>query len=295
VKLFQEQERRFCDVLQRCNPSKRPYEFFRDWLEISALMSHQIPYHAREIPIDADFERLEADFMQKNKSIQKGDLEIYKELYAITVVAMESGFGDFLGSIYMSQGFGSSRAGQFFTPYAVSSCIAQMNGAGDEYKRIIEEKGLITVQDPACGAGGMLIAVAEEVAKQGYHPGSCVRFYGVDIDRDCFNMTYIQLSLLGLQGIITHGNALSLEEYEVRPTMGARLFDEWLAKQRQLSKIGKQLRKLFEADSAEPVESAGEPVNAQDNRPVETKPAKRQITNSEPDFLMKPKQLSLFG
>ena len=62
--------------------------------------------------------------------------------------------------------------GQFFTPYDVSRMMAEMTF--DTVDEIIAEQGFVTVQEPACGAGGMIIAAADVIDAQGlrYRPAA---------------------------------------------------------------------------------------------------------------------------
>lgn len=52
----------------------------------------------------------------------------------------------------------------------------------------------------------------------------------MDVSRNCFNMTYLQLSLMDLQAVVQHGNTLSMEMWETRKTTQMMLFEDWLEK-----------------------------------------------------------------
>jgi hypothetical protein len=43
-------------------------------------------------------------------------------------------------------------------------------------------------------------------------------FQAIDIDKLCFDMCYVQLSMLGLNGVVIWGDSLALESYEARKT-----------------------------------------------------------------------------
>jgi hypothetical protein len=123
--------------------------------------------------------------------------------------AMASGgLTDVLGETYMMLELGNARAGQFFTPYHVSRLMAMMTiGDGGE---AVRETGFMRLQEPACGAGGMVIAAAESLHDAGLNYQQAMHATCIDIDPCCVHMAYVQLSLLHIPAIVVHGNALTL-------------------------------------------------------------------------------------
>lgn len=101
---------------------------------------------------------------------------------------------------------GNHWKGQFFTPYCVCKAMSSIV-AGDVDKQI-EERGYISVCDPACGAGATLIATVSDMKLSKYNFQNHVLFVGQDIDRVAGMMCYIQLSLLGCAGYIYIGDTL---------------------------------------------------------------------------------------
>ena len=113
---------------------------------------------------------------------------------------------DFLGELFMELELGNHWKGQFFTPYCVCKAMSSIV-AGDVDKQI-EERGYISVCDPACGAGATLIATVSDMKLSKYNFQNHVLFVGQDIDRVAGMMCYIQLSLLGCAGYICIGDTL---------------------------------------------------------------------------------------
>jgi type I restriction-modification system DNA methylase subunit len=120
----------------------------------------------------------------------------------------EGEFNDWLGELYMCSNTSSSRAGQFFTPFNLSRLCARLNA----FKK--DNHGIITVDEPACGSGGLLLATAEKMRDDGINYTEEAFFHGADIDGRCVRMCYIQLSLAGVPAVIHKRDTLSMKTYE---------------------------------------------------------------------------------
>jgi type I restriction-modification system DNA methylase subunit len=143
--------------------------------------------------------------------------DIFGKIFALlsSVVYDNGVFNDYLGDLFMRCEQGEKRAGQFFTPYHVSRCMAEMTITDDK----IKQGEIITINDCCCGGGGMLIA-ALDVLKNRYgvnYARDCFIDAG-DIDERCVHMTYLQLSLAGVPSIIKHQDALTRELWGVWKT-----------------------------------------------------------------------------
>ena len=114
---------------------------------------------------------------------------------------------DFLGELYMRLKLGDHWKGQFFTPYHISQFMAEVSLQNMDQQ--VESKGYVSVCDPTCGAGSLLIAVANKAKQSKYNFQKTVFFVGMDIDPIVAQMCYIQLSLLGCAGYICIGNSLT--------------------------------------------------------------------------------------
>lgn len=238
---------------------------------MAAIALHQLPYHAGDFPKDATFNTLEEKYLSLAKRYNAEEWNAFAKLNGITLVAHRQDFSDFLGDIYGECQFTNERAGQFFTPYHLSKAMARMilGNARD----VVQEKGMITISDPACGAGGMVVAAASELYEQNIDPRSSAQFEAIDIDRDCFNMTYIQLAALDLQAVVRHGNTLSMEIWESRPTPQLRYFEQWLQQRRQEDKPLAMLAALRELIAA--------PLDTAEDTAPEQEPAVNPATELE--------------
>jgi hypothetical protein len=183
----------------------RLHEVFRDFCEVAAItLSNaidRIHYEARE-----------ARYMQIIKRYEPEEVARFPAMLAELVNSLERGHRDALGELFMSLNLGDDFKGQFFTPYAIASLMARLT-VGDVAEQVSRE-GFITVNEPACGAGGMVIAFAEAVLEKGVNYQTSMHVIAQDIDLTAVHMAYVQLSLLHVPAIVVHGNTITLTEWD---------------------------------------------------------------------------------
>ncbi|WP_231554968.1 N-6 DNA methylase [Microbacterium sp. ZOR0019] len=123
---------------------------------------------------------------------------------------------DVLGEVYMQLEIASRDQGQFFTPYSVCQLMAalQVPDAAEQ----LQTRPFLTVYEPACGAGAMVIAVAQELTSQGVDCSTQLHVTADDLSTTAVAMSYIQLSLLQIPAIVNHRNSLTLEHFDAWPT-----------------------------------------------------------------------------
>lgn len=115
---------------------------------------------------------------------------------------------DFLGALFMELELGNEWQGQFFTPYDVCRAMSSLT-YGEDIPERIKSKGWVSASDPACGAGALLIAFANECRRKDINYQTSVLFVAQDIDFLAGCMCYIQLSLLGCPGYVVIDNTLT--------------------------------------------------------------------------------------
>ena len=128
---------------------------------------------------------------------------------------------DFLGDIFQELELASKWHGQFFTPYPVCKMIASMTMHD---LKLFESDKVVTISEPACGGGAMLIAACDHLLENGINYQRQLKITAMDVDLTACHMAYIQLSLLGCNAVIVHGNTLSLEEFSFFETPLSKLF-----------------------------------------------------------------------
>lgn len=198
------------------------------------------------------------------KKYNKREMDCIARMFALIIEAMEANPDqDFLGDLYMSLELGNQKNGQFFTPYSVCTMMAKMQ---PDIKEKIEAQGWISVNDPACGAGALLVAFANECMLRKINYQTSVLFVAQDIDFVTGCMCYIQLSLLGCPGYVVVGDTLTnpatcIDDRGLIPTPSENIWytpfyfrDEW-----HLRRIAYRMDALLK--NAAPVEVAA-PITA---------------------------------
>ncbi|WP_313065143.1 N-6 DNA methylase [Achromobacter animicus] len=180
-----------------------------DWVEICAIALARADLAQREVR--------EQRYLQVIAQYERTELDQLVQAFAHLVMSYElrveaADFGDVLGSTFMMLDMGNAGAGQFFTPYEVSRLMGNMMmGNGQALVDNTNALGFVRVLEPACGAGGMLIAAAHAMHDAGLNYQQCMHATAIDIDQRCVHMTFIQLALLHVPAVVIHGNGLTGE------------------------------------------------------------------------------------
>ena len=163
-------------------------------------------------------EHREKLYMETAKKYSKGELDIMAEMMALVVTGMEDNPDqDFLGELYMCMDMGNQWTGQFFTPYDVCKAMSLMSYSDGVIESQVKDRGFVSVSDPACGAGALLIAFANVCREKKLNYQQHCLFIAQDIDQLAGMMCYIQLSLMGCAGHVIVDDTL------VKP---AQFYDE---------------------------------------------------------------------
>ncbi|WP_374352638.1 N-6 DNA methylase [Limnohabitans sp.] len=183
---------------------KRRYEVFRDFVTLSAISLNNV--------MEPDAERkaaLESEYMGIIRAYSHEQAHGFAELLGLVVNMLEHTPQDVLGELYMELDLGNERAGQFFTPNTISQFMARLNGVepppGQNFVRVCE---------PACGAGGMVLAIAQALIENGKNPARAMWAQCQDIDRTAALMCFIQLSLWNIPAVVIVGDTLANEVRE---------------------------------------------------------------------------------
>ena len=155
--------------------------------------------------------------------------EEMRELHNACVEAFEENPGqDLLGDAYMRLGIGSKENGQFFTPYNLSRMMADMGLEREHAIERVNKPGYVTVNDPAAGGGANLIAAANALKSWGINYQESALFHAQELSENTALMCYIQMSLLGMPGIVEIGDTLRMDYRLELWTPMLALSETWL-------------------------------------------------------------------
>lgn len=207
-----EHQQAIVKIIQQVSRSRGIDRTWSDWIEMSAIAMARLDKAAALAR--------EERYLQIVKGYPRDELRLLVEAFAHLVEAMQERvhlgqFGDLLGEIFMMLNLGNAGVGQFFTPYEVSRAMAHLVlPTGDALRdEVARRGGFLTIMEPACGAGGMVIAAAHSLHAAGLNHQVTMHATCIDVDLRCVQMTFLQLALLHIPAQIVHGNALTMQEW----------------------------------------------------------------------------------
>ena len=219
----QERRREFYNLFKKLTGYKHnDWQIWQDFIYMAAAALSQ--------PCEFKQNR-EDEYMRIIAKYNKEEQQLFPQMLSEIVEAFEQEkYADILGDLYMQLEMGNKCKGQFFTPYHVCSMMAKCSAT--DVSAEIEAKGYMSVNDPCCGGGALLIAFAEHCFEQKVNYQNHIVFVAQDVDPVVAKMCYIQMSLLGMPGYVIIGNSLT------QPSVGHVLFP----------KIGKVNENIPDAD-----------------------------------------------
>lgn len=195
----------FVKKLNEIDASRNIYEVFRDFVNVAAIAINNSILKSAE---------LENEYDKIIRNYDSKALETFQELLSYVVLDQEIRFSDFLGEVYMDIGISNSKNGQYFTPYHLSVMMAKLTGFN-----LTDDKEFVTLSEPSCGSGAMVIAYADVMLnehKVNFQDKLWVQC--ADLDPLVAKMAYVQLSIIGVPGEVLIGNSLANEFHTVMRT-----------------------------------------------------------------------------
>lgn len=203
--------------LLRANTGERAmHAVFSDFCSMSAAaLRNRFDPHRHE-EREQEYERTRARYSAPQQAR-------FAEALALVAIELTTDPRDVLGEIYMLLEISSREQGQFFTPYSVCQLMAAMQV--QDARKQLETQPFLTVYEPACGAGALVIAVSQELASQGIDCSTQMHVTADDLSLTAVHMSYIQLSLLQIPAVVNHRDSLTMEHFDAWPTAAHALGD----------------------------------------------------------------------
>lgn len=207
-RIFESKEYKdFIELLDICRGRYKKEDVFKDLITTMALkISNSIKYD------------------EKNEKYCSKIMEKYSEGEEIQFVILSYRLSkiynkcteiiDILGHIYTDISLNKKGLKQDFTPQNLANLMAEIQVKLGNDKKTIKEKGFVTIEDSCCGSGVLLLERANTMKKEGIDTTSELLVIANDIDPICAYMTYVQLYIYSIPGVVTIGNPLQLETKE---------------------------------------------------------------------------------
>lgn len=165
---------------------------------------------------EAEFEKLVGTFQNRDATVTE-----LSKMLAFVTIALQAEPVDFVGPTFEAVS-ASADLGQFFTPLSISLAMARMQ-IGDP-RPILDAQPFITLHEPACGVGGMMLAANVVLREAGVDVARQAHWTMIDIDSRAIRAAYVQAALTDASADVFHGNSLSLQVWGAARTPAAIMF-----------------------------------------------------------------------
>lgn len=233
---FKNHRKEFIKLLEKVAYGHSQWNVFSDFLQLSALSlsNSSDVYHIMNG--EKTWNEREENYLQIVNKYNEQERKLFPQMLAELVFeledACESRYVDVLGEIFHEMNFHDKWKGQFFTPQSVSDMMGAMVIDDSAVKAKINERGFITINEPCCGAGSIILGAMNAMKELNLNPCKQALIYATDIDLRCVCMCYIQLSLYGVPAVVMQKDALSDKVYNAPFFTPVYVLDGWSLKSR---------------------------------------------------------------
>lgn len=204
--MYKDYEKSFQNNFDKLSKNHGEYAVFSDFVRMCAISIYNTFAKNKE---------MEKVYLNTIKAYEKEDQALFPKMFADLIMMYQTADDiiDILGPIYEHENLANPHIGQFFTPSHIAELMSRISISDDksEFEKIIKENGFITMCEPTCGSGVMIIAFAKVLKSFDINYQKDLLVTANDISDVCAYMTYIQLALYGIPAIVYCGNALTGE------------------------------------------------------------------------------------
>jgi hypothetical protein len=248
----------FVEMFKDFAQFRNPHTIFGHFIEIAAIELWQ-PFCRFVNP--QQFETNKQTYQNILSQYKDDEKDTLVRLLAFMVEGMEynqeHGGGDWLGEVFHKLELHNKNTSQFFTPFHLSLLLGKIN-FDTNLENEIKERGFMTLNDPCCGAGSLILGFTQVMEEAGYNYQQKLLVVANDLDSVAANMAYIQLSLNGIAAIVSQQNTLTQEIYWTKITP-MYFTNEWQSKIKTASLVNK-MKFLLKNVNQNNIETENEPV-----------------------------------
>lgn len=194
------QKEEIVKIIQKMSGKYSAYVVFSDWVTMLALAIQ----NSCMLIHDELWRKREQQYLEIVNRYTGEEVQEFLKLNALLVKWIEAELSDWLGTIYMESGAGNKSTGQFFTPFHLSVLTSKLG-----LRKDISKENPLVINEPSAGGSGMIIASALELQSRGLNYQNCMKVVVQDLDWLCVYMSYVQLSLMGIDAEVVQGNTLA--------------------------------------------------------------------------------------
>lgn len=124
-------------------------------------------------------QNMEQEYLRTINSYEKKHQEIFPKMFRELIMIYEEADDiiDVLGPFYERENLSDNHLGQFFTPSHISDFMSEITMEDEKnLKKMIKERGFITMSDPTCGAGRYVIIICKSIKKKKYQLSTGVTY-----------------------------------------------------------------------------------------------------------------------
>ncbi|HII3840003.1 TPA: N-6 DNA methylase [Pasteurella multocida] len=235
-------EKKFISLFKSIAPHYRRSEVFYDFITIFALEFYLILYGSK-----AD-DSLKQRYQTAVGHYTEDEAQDMSRLFNLIVEALEHKTYDFLGSIFMELNLGEQYKAQYFTPSHIAHFMAVITLS--DCHNLIKRRGFLTLQEPTCGSGVMIIEAYNYLRKENINPQQQMWVQARDLDLTAALMCYIQMTLLHIPGEVIIGNTLT-NEVNYHLYTPAHILGNWNKKLEETDSYTEIEYQVIEPESAE--------------------------------------------
>lgn len=232
--------REIVDLIKTIGEKHSTWKVFEDFLAISAIsISNAFNFQEER---ENTFHNISCNYNKDELNNMAKILSLLTQLLTLYKTSPQ----DVLGVIFHDLQLHNKYKGQFFSPHHICEFMGQMLISNN--KETINNKGYISICEPCCGSGAMLLGAACAMTSHNYNYQKQMIVTAIDIDINCVYMTYIQLALCGIPAVVIHGNTLTVSEWS-RWYTPMFFIDRWATKPEQCYGTVKEICACIKTES----------------------------------------------